>query len=354
MVIKENINKIIKTGIASYGMSGKLFHAPFIQAHPGYELTAIVERNKNESREKYPDSKLYRSYEELLADQNIQLVVINTPVQSHFEFTRAAILAGKHIVLEKPATVHANEIEELEKLAEKNKVVLSIYQNRRYDGDYKAIKNILGEGLLGTVKEVEFRYDRYRPVFGGKQHKEGDLPGAGGLHDIGAHIIDQALQLFGEPNALFADIRIMREDVTANDYFELILFYNGFPVRLKGSVFVRESVPAYIIHGSKGSFLQQRSDMQEQQLLAGAIPSIQSWCPAPSAPDGILHTEVNGKIIREQLTSTPGNYMGYYDDLLKRLHGKAANPVPAADAVKTMKIIDAAFESAKQKKMVDF
>ena len=344
----------IKTAVSSYGMSGKLFHAPFIHAHPGYELHGIVERNKNESRELYPESKLYRSYEELLWDKEVELVVVNTPVQSHFEYTKAALLAGKHVVLEKPATVHAHEIEELAALADQHKKVLSVYQNRRYDGDYRALKNVLNKGLLGDIKEVEFRYDRYRPSFGGKQHKEGDLPGAGGLHDIGSHIIDQALQLFGWPQAVFADIRTLRPDVTANDYFEILLYYPGFPVRLKGSVFVRESYPAYILHGAKGSFLQQRSDMQEQLLLAGVKPTVECWCPAPATPDGLLHTEVRGEVVKMPLTSMPGNYMGYYDDLLPALKGEGVNPVPAGDAVKTMRIIDAAFESDRDKRIVFF
>ncbi len=343
----------IKTGVASYGMSGKLFHAPFIQAHPGYTLHGIVERNKNESRELYPESKLYRSYEELLWDKEVELVVVNTPVQSHYEYAKAAILAGKDVVLEKPATVHASEIEELSALADQHKKVLSVYQNRRYDGDYRALKNVLNKGLLGDIKEVEFRYDRYRPSFGGKQHKEGELPGAGGLHDIGSHIIDQALQLFGWPKAVFADIRTLRPDVTANDYFEILLYYPGFPVRLKGSVFVRESYPAYILHGAKGSFLQQRSDMQEQLLLSGVKPTVECWCPAPATPDGLLHTEVRGEVVKMPLTSMPGNYMGYYDDLLPALKGEGVNPVPAGDAVKTMKIIDAAFKSAGESKVIN-
>ena len=342
----------IRTGICSFGMSGKLFHAPFIQSHPGYELSAIVERNKSESRQKYPASKLYRSFEELISDSDIQLIVVNTPVQTHFEYTKLALQSGKAVVVEKPFTVTVAEAAELDSLAKEKNVFLSVYQNRRYDGDYWSIKKVVEEKLLGELKEVEMRFDRYRPSFGGKQHKEGSLPGAGSLHDLGAHLVDQALQLFGWPEKLFADVRILRNDVDANDYFEVLLYYPGLRVRLKSTVIARESSYAYILHGMKGSFLQQRSDMQEEQLLAGTVPSFASWCPPPTAPDGLLHTELEGEIIRKKTTSAPGNYMGYYDDVLKTLSGGATNPVPAGDAIKTMKIIEAASSSAETGKVI--
>src|SRR6266508_4383957 len=159
---------IIKTGICSYGMSGKLFHAPFIQNHPGYELTAIVERNKNDSREKYPRSKLCRSIDELLADDSIQLVIVNTPTHLHSENAKAALMAGKNIVVEKPFTVTVKEGEEIAELAKRKNLLLSIYQNRRYDGDYHAVKDIIEKHLLGELREVEIRYDRYRPFGVGK------------------------------------------------------------------------------------------------------------------------------------------------------------------------------------------
>jgi len=345
---------IIKTGICSYGMSGKLFHAPFIQNHPGYELTAIVERHNNDSRERYPLSKLYRSVDELIADDSLQLIIVNTPTHLHFENAKTALLANKNIVVEKPFTVSVKEAEELASLAEERNLILSIYQNRRYDGDYHAVKKIITENLLGELREVEIRYDRYRPVPSGKPHKEGDLPGAGIIYDLSPHLIDQALQLFGWPQALFADIWKMRDGVKANDYFEMLLYYPKLRVRLKATCIARETVPAYMRHGMRGSFLQQRSDLQEQQLNAGVIPSLESWCPPPTQPDGILHTEINGEVIYSHLTSMPGNYMGYYDDLHKTLTGQAPNPVPAEDGIKTIKIIEAALQSVTEGRVIYF
>jgi len=347
------MSTIIKTGICSYGMSGKIFHAPFIESHPGYELTAIVERHKNESKERYPNAKIYRSIEEMLSDESIQLVIVNTPVQLHLQHAKAALQAGKHIVVEKPFTVTPEEAEELQALADEKGLLLSVYQNRRYDGDFRAVKEVLDQQWLGDIKEAEFRYDRYRIEPSGKLHKEGNIAGSGTLHDLGAHLIDQALQFFGMPTALFADIRILRPGMESNDYFEILLYYPSLRVRLKSTIIARESYYAYILHGMKGSFLQQRSDRQEELLAAGAVPTVESWCPPTDTPDGLLHTSMpDGTLVRNETLSTPGNYMGYYDDVLAALQQKANNPVPAADAIKTMRIIDAALQSAAEQKVI--
>ncbi len=344
--------RVIKTGICSYGMSGKLFHAPFLENHPGYSLNAIVERHRSESREKYPQTTLYRSFEALIADPSIELVVVNTPVQTHFPYTKAALEAGKHVVTEKPFTVDADEAEQLDQLAKEKGLLLSVYQNRRYDGDFRAIREVVDQQLLGPLREVELKFDRYRVEPSGKTHKEADLPGAGNLHDLGAHLIDQALQLFGMPQAVFGDLLAMRENLVPNDYFELILFYERLRVRVKATLVARATGKAYLLHGVNGSFLQARSDVQEQELLKGVTPSQAPWCPAPSEPDGFLHTTVDGKEVVRETTSEPGNYMGYYDDLYAALTGQRPNPVPAADAVATMRIIDAAFRSDREKRVI--
>lgn len=344
---------VFKTGICSYGMSGKLFHAPFIHAHPGYELTAIVERHQQDSRERYPSARLYRSVEELCANPDLQLIIVNTPTHLHYQHACQVLNAGKHLVIEKPFAISAQEATAIAALAEKNKLFISVYQNRRYDGDYLAVKEVVDKNWLGEIREAEIRYDRYRPSFGGKAHKEGNLPGAGILWDLSPHLVDQAIQLFGFPHALFADCWKMRDDVQANDYFELLFFYDRMRVRLKATCIARESNYAYTIHGMKGSFLQERSDMQEQQLLKGVIPSLQSWCPAPAAPDGLLHTLLNGEVIRKETISSPGNYMGYYDDVYKALTGKGPNPVPAAEAIQNMRIIDAALQSVSEKRIIE-
>ncbi len=342
----------VSTGICSYGMSGKLFHAPFIDAHPGYILSAIVERHNHDSAERYPNAKLYRSVEDLCADKDLELIVVNTPTHLHFEQAKMVLKAGKNMVMEKPFAITVKEAEELTTLAAINNLFLSVYQNRRYDGDYRAVRDVVQQGLLGELREAEIRYDRYRPAFSGKQHKEGNMPGAGNLYDLSPHLVDQAIQLFGFPQALFADLIKMRDDVAVPDYFEILFYYDRLRVRLKATVIARESTYAYVLHGTKGSFLQQRSDMQERQLQAGVRPSLESWCPTPSSPDGLLHTEIDGEVVRHETTSSPGNYMGYYDDVYKALTGSGPNPVPAADGIRNTRIIEAALESMKEKKVV--
>jgi len=343
----------IITGIASFGMSGKLFHAPFINANPHYELRAIVERHKEDSRERYPDSKLYRSFEELIADPEIELVIVNTPVQTHFEYAVKALEAGKHIVVEKPFMVTTAEAEEVDRLAKEKERFLCVYQNRRYDGDFRAIKDVVTENLLGELKEVELRYDRYRTGHSGKDHKEGNKPGAGNLHDLGAHLIDQAIQLFGFPEAVFADVFTMRKNMEANDYFEVLLYYpRPFRVRIKGTVFAKESPYPFILQGENGTFLQQRSDLQEIKLLEGVVPAIESWIPTPEGFDGVLHTTINGEDVRKQTRSEMGNYMDYYEDVYNALRNNHPNPVPAADAILTMKVIDAALQSSRERKVI--
>ncbi|KYP13901.1 Gfo/Idh/MocA family oxidoreductase [Flavihumibacter sp. CACIAM 22H1] len=344
--------RVINTGICSFGMSGKLFHAPFLDNHPGFELTAIVERHNQDSRARYGHSKLVRSFEDLLSDDSIELIVVNTPTQTHYDFTKLALEAGKHVVVEKPVTTNAAEAVALDQLAKDKNLHLIVYQNRRYDGDYRAIKNVVEKGLLGEIREVEFRYDRYRTEPSGKAHKEKNLPGAGILHDLGSHLTDQTLQLFGWPQAVFADIMTLRDQVESNDYFELLLFYPRMRVRLKGTVVARETVIAFVLQGMNGTFMQERSDLQEAELLKGTVPSVESWCPAPSKPDGLLHSLVNGQVLRQETTSAPGNYMEFYTDVYNTLVKGAPNPVPVTDAIKTMTILDAAQLSHKEKRVV--
>ncbi len=347
------MSRIINVGIASYGMSGKLFHAPFLQAHPGYNLKVIVERHREESRERYPEAKIYRSFEELIADDEIELVIVNTPVQTHYEYAKMALNAGKNIVVEKPFTTNAVEAQELDDIAKDKGLFLSVYQNRRYDGDFKALRDVVSENMLGELKEAEMRFDRYRPGHSGKDHKEGDKPGAGNLHDLGAHLIDQAIQLYGFPEAVFADVFAMRKDMIANDYFEVLLYYpRPFRVRIKGTVFCRESYYAYILQGENGTFMQQRSDLQEEKLLEGTIPGLSTWIATPEGFDGILHTVINGEEVKKETRSEIGNYMGYYQDVYDALVHDKKNPVPASDAVMTMKIIDAALQSSKERRAV--
>lgn len=348
--------QLVKVGLCAFGMSGKVFHAPFLKEHPGFFISAIVERNKEESKEKYPEAEIYRSVEEMLENADIELVVVNTPVQTHFEYAKMALEAGKNVVVEKPFTVNVAEAEELAKLAEEKKLFVSVYQNRRFDRDYLQVQKIINEGKLGNIKEVEIRFDRFRTEPSGKAHKENpEAVGSGSLHDLGSHLVDQAVQCFGFPEKLFADVFSMKGKEFANDYFEIILFYpNDLRVRLKSSVFTKEAHFAYAVHGEKGSFLQERTDNQENELVAGAVPEYgEEWTKPLTETDGILNYLNENKETERILTSSePGNYMNYYQQIYEFIVFGYALPSPAEEIIKNMKIIDAAAESSKQEKMI--
>ncbi|MBK8750029.1 MAG: Gfo/Idh/MocA family oxidoreductase [Saprospiraceae bacterium] len=348
------MDKIINVGLSAFGMSGKLFHAPFFHAHPGFNLRSIVKRSEQSPESKYPATIILSDFEQLIIDPTIDLIVINTPIQLHFEHAKAAIIHGKNVLVEKPYTVTSAEARLLNQLAIENNVSLTVFQNRRFDRDYLAVKDILNNGQLGKIHEVEIRFDRFRPKAGGKLHKEADLPGSGALYDLGSHIIDQTLQLFGQPLSVYADLMIIREDVQSDDYFELILYYpDRLRVRLISNVMTKEIGPGYVIHGEHGSFIQKRSDEQESALLSGVNPHHEPWVPELNEPDGLLHA-LEGEIFGKTNTfSAPGNYMLFFDELYNYIAKNDVNPVTASDAIQTISLIEKAFESNQRKILVN-
>ena len=343
----------IKTALLSFGMSGKLFHAPFLQLHPGFQLAGAWERSKKIMGEFYPGITSYPSLEAILADDSIDLVIVNTPTSTHYDYARQALLAGKNIIVEKAFTTTVAEAIELKNLAEKVNKKLSVFQNRRWDSDFKTVKKIIDDGHLGELIEAEIHFDRFKPELSPKPHKEIPSPGAGILKDLGSHIIDSAICLFGYPQAIFADIRITRPTSVVDDWFDILFYYKNLRVRLKGGVYVRESLPGFIIHGSKGSFLKNRTDVQETNLLAGKKPNLTDWGTEPESEQGLLHTEKNGEIIREKVPSLQGNYYHYYDDVYKSLTEGYPMPVTADDGINVMRIIASAEKSCNEKRVIN-
>lgn len=342
----------IGTALLSFGLSGKAFHAPFISHHSGFMLVGTWERSTKNIQHHYPKSKSYSSLEQLLQDDAVDLVVINSPTYTHYDYTKLALLAGKHVVVEKAFTATVAEALELKQLAEDKGKVLSVFQNRRWDSDFKTVQKIITDGVLGDLVDVSFSYDRYNPVLSPKLHKETPRPGAGIVHDLGPHLVDQALSLFGMPKEIFATIAITRETSQIQDYLDFLLIYPALRVRLKSSYFVREAVPSFILHGKKGSFLKSRADVQEINLVAGQKPVGSDWGVEPESEMGLLHTEVDGQVIREKIKSLQGNYMEYYDGIHRSLTAHTPAPVTAQDGVNVMRILEAALESNTNKRIV--
>lgn len=343
----------INTALCSFGMSGWVFHAPFISTNPKFNLYGVLERTKNLAQEKYPTIKTFRTLEELLADETIELVVVNTPSVTHFEFAKKVINAGKNLIVEKPFTATVEEAEELIQLATEKNVKLSVYQNRRYDSDFKTVKRILDEGLLGNMVDAEIHFDRFDPKLSQKVHKETPTAAVGSLYDLGAHLIDQALVLFGLPNSVYADLDSFRPNSKVEDFFDVKLYYDSHRVTLKSSYFVREALPGNIFHGTKGSFIKSKADVQEKELQEGKIPGMDNWGIEPDREKGLLHTEIDGKIVREYIPSLNGNYMEYYDGIYEAIRNNKQVQVSGTEGMNVIKVIEAAIKSNKEKQRIN-
>jgi scyllo-inositol 2-dehydrogenase (NADP+) len=335
-------------------MSGRVFHAPFLHVNPGFELYSVWEREKNLAAAIYPSIRTCRTLDELLGDDAVELVVVNTPNYTHFDYAKQAILAGKHVIVEKPFAITEEEGLELIGLAIKTGKKLTSFQSRRFDSDYRTVKRIVDSGVLGKIVEVEIHYDRYTPALSPKVHKETPGPGRGLLYDLGSHLIDQALQLFGDPQAVFADIFIIRDNSKVDDYMEVLLFYPGLRIRLKSSYLVREPLPAFSLYGHLGTFHKVRGDIQERQLLAGDMPVGEDWGVESDSTRGFLHTEENGKVIREYVPTERGNYMDFFTGVYEAIRNDKPLPVTAEEGTRIIRVIEKAYESVKEKKIVPF
>lgn len=344
----------IQTALCSFGMSGQIFHAPFIAVNKGYNLYGAWERSKKAIKDFYKEVKSFDTLEEMLADEDIELVIVNTPNATHFDYAKKALNAGKHVIVEKPFVINSQQGAELIALAEKQQKKISVYHNRRYDSGAKLLKKVVDEELLGEIGEAEFHYDRFRKELSPKVHKETPGPGAGLLYDLGSHLIDEALQLFGKPQAVFADNLILRSFSKVDDYFELLLYYPHKRVRLKASNQIREAVPAFVLHGSKGSLVKSRADVQENDLLNGKIPDSDMWGIESETEKGFLHTEKDNKVIREYLAPPQGNYMEYFDQMYRAIRNNEPVPVTAEDGLEVIKVIEAALKSNVERRVIDY
>jgi scyllo-inositol 2-dehydrogenase (NADP+) len=337
----------IQVGLIGYGGAGATFHAPLILAEDRLRLARVV-TSRREQVALIPGARATATVTELLADHGIQLVVVASPSDSHFEIARQALEAGKHVVVDKPITLASAEADELIELARRRGLALSVFQNRRWDGDFLTVRRLISEGALGRVYHFEARYDRFRPRIR-VRWREMPGPGAGTLYDLGPHLIDQALQLFGMPRAITADAFPQRPGSQAIDYFHLILDYGAARAILHASVLSPAPVPHFGVHGDGGSFIKYGMDQQEDALKAGKGPRDPGWGVDSEALHGEL-TTADGA--RRKVVTEPGAYQRFYAMMAEALLAGAPLPVDPADARDNIRVIEAALESAAEARTI--
>jgi scyllo-inositol 2-dehydrogenase (NADP+) len=343
----------IQVGLVGYGLSGSVFHAPFLQTVEGLELAAVVSSKPNVVQTDLPGVTVVPSLEELLALSELDLIVITSPNTTHFDFARQALLAGKHVVLEKPFTISTAEANELITVARDCGVLLSAYQNRRWDNDFLTIRRLLESGMLGELVTYEAHFDRYRPAVQNRW-REQDLPGSGLLYDLGSHLIDQALVLFGTPKTVFARLQAQREGAQSVDAFHMTLDYGRLEVILRSGSLVREPGPRYQLHGTKGSFHKYGIDSQEDALREGRRPIGPGWGADREEWHGHLTTEIGGLTVTGRIPTLPGRYQAYYEGITAAIADGSPLPVTAEEARNTIRVIELAMQSDAEGRVVEF
>jgi scyllo-inositol 2-dehydrogenase (NADP+) len=342
----------IVTGLASYGMSGMVFHAPLLQAHPGFLLKSVVQRTREDARDRYPGIRIEKNFEGLLNDEEIELIIVNATNDTHLPFTKSALEAGKHVIVEKPFVNTVNEGKLLLELAEKTGKILSVFQNRRWDSDFLTVQKIVKAGFLGRIVEFIGSFDRYRNFIQDNTWKEDTGPGSGLLYNLGPHLIDQVLVLFGHPESLQADIRKIRTGTKVDDYFDISFYYPDLKARVHSSYLVREPFPRFTLHGTAGSFMKYGLDPQEDALKAGGLPGTPDWGAEDKTLRGSLNTEIEGIHIKGKVTSEHGDYLAYYENIFEAIRNGRPLAVPGRESLDNIYIIEKAFESAGEGKVV--
>ncbi|WP_168123329.1 oxidoreductase [Paenibacillus sp. HB172176] len=350
----NNQDRALKVGLIGYGLSGKTFHAPIITAVPDLYLAKVVERSSELSKERYPWIEIERDVKSLYKDPAIDIVVITTPSTNHYTFAKDALLAGKHVIVEKPFTAASEEAEELITLAKDMGKVISVFHNRRWDGDYMTVKQLLEQGLLGEIVEAEFRWDRFTPnAAPGKWRNNGELPGSGVFYDLGVHFMDQALSLFGMPSSITADIRTQREGAEADDGFEVTLGYaSKLKVRLHASLLARKKGPRYAIHGRLGSFVKYGEDPQEDMLMNDLTPKDAGYAVDSEGHWGQLDTMAGKLRLQGSIQTLTGGYQHYYQNIADHIHGKADLAVKPEEASAAVRLIELGLQSSREARTI--
>lgn len=349
------MNKV-NTAVIGYGLAGSVFHAPVINSTEGFRLKTIYTANRERAmraRDLYRETTVTAELDNIFKDPDLQLVVIAALNECHFDLAEKAILAGKNVVVDKPFTISSDDADKLIKLAKERNVLLSVYQNRRWDGDFRTLKKVIESGMLGRIVEFESHIDRFRNVPKGNWREE-DAPGSGLLYDLGPHMIDQALNLFGLPSAVTADIRKQRECAKTVDHFELILHYDRLKVTLKVGMLVKIPLPRFILLGENGSFVKYGIDVQEEDLTNGLTPlNMENWGQEPEEQYGRISAVVNGVDFTGTVVSEAGDYREYYKNIYQALSGEGILAVTPEQAANNIKIIEHAIRSSEEKRTLE-
>ncbi len=336
----------LRVGLVGYGFASKTFHAPLITGTDGMVLAAVSSSDASKVHADWPSVPVVADAQALFADPTLQLIVIPTPNDTHFTLAKAALNAGKHVVVDKPFTVTLSQARELNMLAKTKGLLLSVFHNRRWDSDFLTLKSLLAAGTLGEVRYLESHFDRYRPEVR-QRWREMKGAGSGIWFDLGPHLLDQALQLFGSPVSINVDMTELRPAAQTTDYFHAVLTYPQRRVVLHASLLVAAESARFQVHGTRGSYVKYGLDPQEDRLKAGERPPQENW--GDDSRDGILTLAEGGVMVEKTLPTLPGNYPAYYATIRDAIHGKATNPVSAAEAIHVMELIELGLQSAAKR-----
>ncbi|WP_447841177.1 oxidoreductase [Enterobacter ludwigii] len=336
----------IRVGLIGYGYASKTFHAPLIAGTPGMALAAVSSSDATKVHADWPSVPVVSEPKHLFNDPNIDLIVIPTPNDTHFPLAKAALEAGKHVIVDKPFTVTLSQARELDALAKSFGRVLSVFHNRRWDSDFLTVKALLNEGTLGEILFFESHFDRFRPLVRNRWREQAG-PGSGIWYDLAPHLLDQAVNLFGLPVSMTVDLAQLRPGAQTTDYFHAVLSYPQRRIVLHGTMVAAAESARYILHGTRGSFVKFGLDPQEERLKNGERLPQEDW--GYDMRDGVV-TRVEGEErVEETLLTIPGNYPAYYAAIRDALNGTGDNPVPASQAIQIMELIELGIESAKHR-----
>jgi predicted dehydrogenase len=343
---------MIRAGLVGFGLGGRVFHAPLLSSVEGLELAAILERTPGRAAERYPAITIYRTMDDLLEDASLSLIVVTTPNESHFEYARQALEAGKHVVVDKPMCIRSEEIAQLIQIAAARGVVLAPFHNRRWDSDFLTLKKVLDEGSLGRLVFLESTIDRWRPAPTSRVPWKDD-PGQGGqLLDHGTHLADQPLALFGKPEGIDSEIKRERDGEGANDAFTIRLRYPGLTVVLSVTTLGAFERPRYHARGTRGNYLKRGIDPQEAALSKIARIGDGPWGTEPSSAWGTLSVDVDGGMVTRPIESIPGDYRLYYAGVRDAILGTGPAPVSAIDAWRVARLLEWAAESSEERREI--